>query len=565
MKSGQHSENRSRIIGQRILLVLFAAVLLFSIIKTAQINVPPLSDGIMEPFASGWDIYEGDQLIASDVTLPYKVQGNVNGKTYTLKNVLPDTFPTTNASLSLDTSLRTLEVFLDGESIYYYGYADREVSSRQVLGASFTHFIRLPDSSGGHEISLEMKVTSYNQFAGIMHVPTIGQKADQVQYQMRELPNLVFGLVFLFTGIVCALISLSLNRGRQRKSMVYFGWIMIALGAWLFSQNCTKFIFIPNAVLALNFSYAALYLLPFFLIQYVRSSYAVLKRITDPFLLIAKIFIGAYIAVGIGQFFGLVQFSVTLQFAGLGLLLFILGLFIMLLIEFLNGNKDMITFLAAVGALLLTVLFELVLLLMSVVLENALVVHAGMGISGAILLYHSVRFIGREIRNEVNEKIRLNLVNTDALTGAGNRTTYEARVAQITSKTSPFSSIGVLMVDVNDLKAINDTYGRNEGDLVLKDMVLEMMSIVPGRSEVYRVGGDEFMVLIESITYEQMSIICTETQNHNFGTATCSYTVACGYSFYVKESEKSFEDVTIDADAAMYDCKAALKRSRKNS
>ncbi len=559
MKYVRHDRDEQRVLIHRILLFLFIAVLVMSVFFDSFLDPQPLREDSMVPLAEGWDLYSKGELVETGITLPYRIHGDMHGKSYILTRTLPDTYPNSNASFAIETSLRSLEVLLDGESIYTYG-TGKSIWKDPVLGGSFMHYVRLPDGSEGHEISLVMGFHSYNQFSGNLQVPTLGTKSDQVLYQLRELPNLIFGIVFLFTGFIALVTSLALPRGRRRNSLGYFGWIEIALGAWVFTQNCSKFILLYNAVQALNFSYMALYLLPFFLIMYVKNSYSILERIITPFVFAAEVIVGAYILVGIAQFFGLIQYSETLQYAGLALLLFILALFIVLLMEFRQGNRDILTFLIAVGVLLLTVLVELVLLLMSVILENALFVHAGMGLSGAILLIHSVRFIAREFKSEVQSEVLLNLTKTDALTGAGNRASYEARVQQIMSNTSVFSPTGILMIDINGLKAINDTYGREKGDRVLQDIVLKMTEIIPGRSEVFRVGGDEFIVFIDSITYEQMSLICTDIQTTEYTTDACSYRVACGYSFYVKESHKSFEAAALDADAAMYDCKAGMKR-----
>ncbi len=562
MKIVRPNDGSQRVLLHRILLLLFTVVLLLTLYANSRLSFDPLQEGTLSPLSDGWILSYQGTVLEEEIELPYKIEGMLSGKTYLLSRILPEEFPNTNASLALETSMRTLSVRIDGQSIYEYGGGESPYR-RPVLGGSFMHYIRLPDWAAGREISLVMTFHSQNQFAGIIQLPTIGTKSDQLLYQLRELPNMIFGIIFLFAGMLAASVSFILTRGRKRESLWYFGWIEIALGSWLFANNCTKFILIPNAVLALDMGYFALYLLPYFLIQYVRVSYSIIGRVIRIFMIAAETMIGAYILVGLLQFAGLIQYSETLQFAGLYLLLFISALFVLLLNEFIHGNKDILSFLLAIGALFLTVFAELVLLLLSVVLENALTVHIGMAISGAILLYHSIRFIAREQESEVRAKILLELSSTDALTGAGNRKGYEKRVSRIIEKTRAFDSLGLIMADINSLRSINDTYGRAEGDRVLKNFVLHMSNLVPGRSEVYRVGSDEFIVFVTSTTYEQMSLLCTDVQNHAFHTETCAYDVACGYSFYVKESEKSFEDALTEADAAMYDCKAGIQRSRK--
>lgn len=98
---------------------------------------------------------------------------------------------------------------------------------------------------------------------------------------------------------------------------------------------------------------------------------------------------------------------------------------------------------------------------------------------------------------------RLNaLAHQDALTGAQNRlslvTTFRRGAEQ-------FEGSFLLALDIDDFKSINDSYGHAAGDDVLKQVVERLSSLV-GRQHIYRMGGEEFVVLLPEDKRKQVGI-----------------------------------------------------------
>lgn len=89
------------------------------------------------------------------------------------------------------------------------------------------------------------------------------------------------------------------------------------------------------------------------------------------------------------------------------------------------------------------------------------------------------------------------LVSTDALTGVLNRRGFEAELRRTLDLAQRHGETGVLLfVDLDDFKSINDTYGHDAGDEVLRQMALLLTRSVRRSDVVARVGGDEFIVLL---------------------------------------------------------------------
>ena len=84
---------------------------------------------------------------------------------------------------------------------------------------------------------------------------------------------------------------------------------------------------------------------------------------------------------------------------------------------------------------------------------------------------------------------------TDMLTGVNNRNCMNDRIGEMIQTTEgAFSPYGVVFADLNGLKRVNDTLGHSAGDLLLKKAAILLQEIFVG-DEIYRAGGDEFMVI----------------------------------------------------------------------
>lgn len=105
--------------------------------------------------------------------------------------------------------------------------------------------------------------------------------------------------------------------------------------------------------------------------------------------------------------------------------------------------------------------------------------------------------VGRSIdltRVKENEKKLEYLSYTDILTGAKNRTCFEEEILNL-SKIENLP-LGIIMGDTNGLKLVNDTFGHDEGDRLLKLTTDVIKDVCQNIGEAFRIGGDEFVILI---------------------------------------------------------------------
>ena len=153
--------------------------------------------------------------------------------------------------------------------------------------------------------------------------------------------------------------------------------------------------------------------------------------------------------------------------------------------------------------------------------------------------------------------------NIDALTGVKNRNAYrvyEERLnAQIEMNRAPDFAITIL--DVNDLKKVNDTEGHKAGDQYLRD-ACKIICTTFKRSPVFRVGGDEFCVLSQGDDYERLDELIEQMNEHNLdATQNGGIVIALGVARY--EYEDKVAPVYERADQNMYENKSELKARKK--
>jgi diguanylate cyclase (GGDEF)-like protein/PAS domain S-box-containing protein len=174
------------------------------------------------------------------------------------------------------------------------------------------------------------------------------------------------------------------------------------------------------------------------------------------------------------------------------------------------------------------------------------------------------------ITREINELKRTeldlqHLATHDMLTGLPNRFLLMDRLAQLLAHSQRTKTrFAVLFLDVDDFKTINDDNGHDFGDLVIEAMASRLVDNVRASDTVARVGGDEFVIVIEALgSREDATVVATKIREHLARPMTLqrrrvTATVSIGLSFFPENGEDT-EVLVRAADYAMYLAKRAGK------
>ena len=148
----------------------------------------------------------------------------------------------------------------------------------------------------------------------------------------------------------------------------------------------------------------------------------------------------------------------------------------------------------------------------------------------------------------------------DPLTSAFNRRYFDTHAARLAARCGTAGRpIGILMVDVDHLKRINDTYGHAAGDRVLKEVVDRIMSALRPSDLVARMGGDEFAIVIPD-TDLNGTLQIAERLRARIADAPdegVAVTVSIGAAASDPEEKEELQVMLKRADAALYEAKRA--------
>lgn len=153
--------------------------------------------------------------------------------------------------------------------------------------------------------------------------------------------------------------------------------------------------------------------------------------------------------------------------------------------------------------------------------------------------------------------------NIDALTGVKNRNAYrvyEERInAQIEMGRAP--DFAIVILDINDLKKVNDTQGHKAGDQFIRD-ACRIICMTFKRSPVFRVGGDEFAVISQGDDYSRLDELAALINAHNEeAVQNGGIVIAFGMARY--EQDTKVAQVYERADHLMYENKSELKEKKE--
>ena len=161
------------------------------------------------------------------------------------------------------------------------------------------------------------------------------------------------------------------------------------------------------------------------------------------------------------------------------------------------------------------------------------------------------------------------LAHMDALTGLRNRLAYDKEIGSLDkSIREGCDAFGIGMVDLNFLKMINDSYGHDCGNIAIR-MLSSVICEVFAHSPVFRIGGDEFAIVLKNNDYynvdalvkefnTRLELIAADTEREPWERITAAF----GYAIFDSNIDLCADDVFRRADKSMYERKKAMKATR---
>lgn len=147
-----------------------------------------------------------------------------------------------------------------------------------------------------------------------------------------------------------------------------------------------------------------------------------------------------------------------------------------------------------------------------------------------------------------------NLANTDALTGLFNKRYFEKMMEIRDEKKKPYA---LFYMDLDLFKPVNDTYGHEMGDKVLKEVAKRLLKCIRSNDYAFRIGGDEFMLILNGNLDAQLCEKRIERikkligEPYEFDGHTIKIGISCGSAVYPDDADCA-ADIQKIADKRMY-------------
>lgn len=171
-----------------------------------------------------------------------------------------------------------------------------------------------------------------------------------------------------------------------------------------------------------------------------------------------------------------------------------------------------------------------------------------------------------ESRQEVTKMSEI--ATRDALTGVQNKYSYDDAMKALAESVDEDPNFGLAVIDLNELKKINDTYGHEKGDIAIKELC-RIVCTTFTHSPVYRIGGDEFTVILKGRDLENIDDLITR---FNCAMVTVSQnadlepwervSASVGYAVFDADRDGTPDGTFRRADRAMYMRKQEMKAGR---
>lgn len=164
---------------------------------------------------------------------------------------------------------------------------------------------------------------------------------------------------------------------------------------------------------------------------------------------------------------------------------------------------------------------------------------------------------------KMSEAVIWNQANYDRLTGLPNRHMFQDRLEQALVKAQRTGTrVGLMFLDLDRFKEVNDTLGHEVGDDLLKQAAMRLRQCVRQSDTVARMGGDEFTIIVDEIsdvgdvTRIAQSILQKMTEPFQLGQEVAFISSSIGITFYPEDATE-IATLLKNADQAMYAAKAA--------
>ena len=170
---------------------------------------------------------------------------------------------------------------------------------------------------------------------------------------------------------------------------------------------------------------------------------------------------------------------------------------------------------------------------------------------------------GKQVKHALTLMRLQQMATKDGLTGLGNRAGFEQCMnRQLSWAQRHGERFALLMIDLDNFKHVNDSFGHSEGDKVLIHVANHLANVLREEDEAFRFGGDEFCCILDCHTPQQLACAAQRIQlSINNSSYLAKLGVSCSLGGTIYREDDAATSIFDRADIALY----SVKNSGKNN
>ena len=547
-----------------LLLIMVIPVIMATTEKNVESNDIVLDDR--------WTVTVNDK-VYKDVTLSkFRFDMGNRGDILTFEHVIPRYDTTEDPTINLYSIHAAVKVSVDNEVIYQYG---QDLYREKKLLGYGRHFIPLGKNQMGKKLTIEMHISENNAFDGQQPVII----SDGRKFVSKDIAGKRFNLAISMFLMVFGVIIMILSMLMLKSSVNFIQTFCIAMfsflvGCWTLCNMDLIEYFSSDLLVKTYMEYMTFYVLPLPFTYYFRDrleekGFPKWLKIYFKVLIIAEIAFVAFTYTM--QFFNIMHLPSFLS--GVHILMVLAMLFIVFINVWARKNSQDSINSVMVGfaiAVILTVI-ELVRFNINKYLfgfsknEYSSTTCFAVLIIVISLLVDYGKKISQTLYRIAQQQLFKQMAYMDELTGLANRRKCEEYMKELETHTEKYC---ILCFDLNLLKKINDTYGHEKGDELIKKFADVLREVYSLYGITARTGGDEFVAILNNVSVQETEklisdmLILIETKNKEDDILKLS--TAYGYAMSDEVADSNPHIIYKIADDRMYECKKKSKMGRND-
>ncbi|CDF45860.1 sensory box/GGDEF family protein [Roseburia sp. CAG:100] len=419
------------------------------------------------------------------------------------------------------------------------------------------NFVEIPSDTEKVTVILQAVYPEVRQKAINFYIGNLEQMYNKILYGSGL--DIVVSLIEMAIGVILILYwSIAHSRLEIEHTILYFGIFSVMIGIWAFNESGTLMTIIPIRAACVLISAVSLMLMTPAFVRFVKCFWRVPDRwISDVICILAFINIVVQLILQLTGIRGFRQmFTPTHILLGMALM-YMAGATVYAMWK--RGiNQQVIVGILGIIVLLGVLTLDLVHFYLGS-FQITFIGNFGVLIYICILVQEAFKQTISQADKARKLEFYRQLATKDMLTDMYNRNSYDEWVKENVQMPGTL----IITFDLNNLKYCNDTLGHAIGDDYIKNAAGIIAEIFGNFGNCYRIGGDEFCVVIPKQNKidpeDKLTQLEQEQKKYNAGLEYPYMQIAYGYAEYDAQTDLDIEDTRSRADEKMYEMKRRMK------